>query len=79
MTVTTIIHSYLFVDKDNSEWIGATEPYRDEENGEWVCVDDDHFCGSVTWDATRVPQGTIKKIIGRTLTWEDDYVTISGT
>lgn len=52
--------------RDNSEWIFEHKPERSVENGFW-------------WDASdcvELPQGSIKKLIGRDLTWEDEPVEL---
>ena len=69
--------TYLCVDKDGTERIiecevyckkaGYEKPYRYEEC--WDC--DSH--NDIYID---LPKGTIKKIIGRELTWEDEPVEL---
>ena len=69
--------TYLCVDIDGTERIiecevycergGDEEPYRDEECWDYdphndVCIE--------------LPKGTIKKILGRELTWEDKPVEL---
>lgn len=52
--------------RDNSEWIFEYEPKRLVTIGIW-------------WDhreCIELPQGSIKKLIGRDLTWEDDPVEL---
>ena len=57
--------AYLCVDKDGTECIHSAEPYRDEIV--WAIP---------YWDETaqviELPHGTIAKLIGRELTWEDE-------
>lgn len=56
--------AWLAVDKDGSEFIFDEEPERDEE----------------VWDTNLwyipLPEGSIKKLIGRNLTWDDEPVEI---
>lgn len=48
----------------------------DKANGEfWICPLDDPNWGLIN-TALPLPKGTIKKLIGRELTWEDEAVTI---
>lgn len=52
--------------RDNSEWIFEYEPERSVENGFW-------------WDSNdsvELPKGSIKKLIGRELTWSDEPVEL---
>lgn len=60
--------AWLAVDKDGTECICSTEPYRDWVNFMW-CIENifDSY-------AIRLPKGSIKKLIGRELTWEDEPV-----
>jgi hypothetical protein len=61
--MTTI---WLAVDEDGDEYVYEQAPRRREwvwfSEGEWCCV----------------PKGTIKKLIGRDLTWQDEPVEYSG-
>lgn len=56
---------YLAVDLDGSEWIYAKEPEKKEKY--YVPVSD---------ECIRLPDNTIKRIIGRTLTFKDKPVKI---
>ena len=62
--------AYLAVDEDGTENICSAEPFRDEIV--WVIP---------YWDETaqliELPKGSIAKLIGRELTWEDEPVKIS--
>ena len=54
------------VNKNGSEWIYDSEPLY--ENGVWEVA---------VWDnCVQLPQGTIKKLIGRELTWNDEPVEL---
>lgn len=52
--------AWLAVDMDNKEWTFAIKPYRD----------------SFEWDGSayyvELPKGSIKKLIGKSLTWKDE-------
>lgn len=56
--------AWLALDKENVEIVCDYKPHRIEDT--WDCY------GNIV----ELPQGTIKKIIGRDLTWEDDPVEI---
>lgn len=57
--------AYLCVDKDGMELIGSSCPKRHELTGWW-------FYG----DFVELPHGSITKLIGRELTWEDEPVEL---
>lgn len=62
--------AWLSVDKDGQELIFlGKKPVRWRE--EWVLAEDD------VEDAYELNKGTIKKIIGRGLTWKDEPVEIN--
>ena len=56
--------AYLACDKRGFEWILVDRPYR--ENGYWFCDN----------DTIELPHGSIAKLIGRELTWEDEPVEL---
>lgn len=59
--------AWVAVDKDGNEIIWDSEPVRKENY--WDIVD--------SFDnAVELPKGSIKKLIGRDLTWEDDPVEL---
>ena len=59
--------AWVAVDKDGREFIYECKPIR-HNNGAWQ----DHI-----WDEViELPQGTIKKLIGRELTWNDEPVEL---
>lgn len=59
--------AWLVVDgRDNTEWIFEYKPERCAEKGFW-------------WDyreSVKLPKGSIKKLIGRDITWEDAPVEL---
>lgn len=57
--------AYVAVDKDGSEYIYRYKPKR--EYDEWAYGGDSFI---------KLPQGMIKKMIGRTLTWDDEPVEL---
>lgn len=59
---------WLAVDSDGTECVYSEEPHR--TNRPW--------CGEV-WDGdcTQLPKGTIKSILRRKLTWEDEAVMVN--
>lgn len=60
--------AWVVVDgRDNTEWIYKYKPAREQESGYWWDSD----------DCIELPQGSIKKLIGRDLTWDDDPVEIN--
>ena len=65
--------AWLCVNKDGTEIISPYMPKRDLE--EWDCFSE-NIAG---WDddyGIELPKGSIKKLIGRELTWEDEPVEI---
>ncbi len=62
--------AWLAVDKNGTECICSTKPYRD-----WV---DFMWCIENIFDscAIRLPKGSIEKLIGRELTWNDKPVEL---
>ena len=58
---------WICVDKDGKEYIYSSEPIRDG----------DSFITYVSGDSFReLPKGSIEKLIGRKLTWDDEPVRI---
>lgn len=53
----------------NGEYISTKEPFRDIFNIGYYSFHKDSNC-------VRLPRGTIKKIIGRELKWEDNPVEL---
>ena len=58
--------AWVAVDKNGHEFIFAGRPTRAV-----FYWNEDSF-----WDEVELPQGSIKKLIGRDLTWEDDPVEL---
>lgn len=52
--------------RDNTEWIYQYKPERESDYGYW-------WLGG---ECIELPQGSIKKLIGRDLTWEDEPVEL---
>lgn len=64
--------AYLAVDKDGSELIFMNEPERDRRTGWWYDSDEDTECEG----GIGLPKGSIKKLTGKTLTWNDEPIEI---
>ena len=60
--------AYLAVNKDGREIItdNLRNTHRNERGGYW-------YCGS---QIVELPKGTIEKLIGRTLTWDNEPVEL---
>ncbi len=58
--------AYLAVDRDGAEYIYYNKPFKE-------C--DEYWCDNIPWDI-QLPEGSIKKLIGRELTWDDEPVEI---
>ena len=72
--------AYLTVDKDNTEWIwwDLKPTDRNETTGCWITTDkqiedDDEYI-------SRLPEGEIKRITGKQLSWSDEplYIDLTG-
>ena len=62
--------AWVCVDEDGQEAVFETKPYREFKYNEW-------FRESLYSDEmVRFKKGTIEKIIGRVLTWDDEPVEI---
>lgn len=59
--------AWLAVDSDGSEFQYGYKPIRLNDIGVWEAVNSE-------WDS--LPSGSIEKLIGKKLTWEDDPVEI---
>lgn len=59
---------WLAVDEDGTEWRFNEKPFRDKEENVWMVSDEA--------DIKILPKGTIKKLIGRELKWEDEPVEL---
>ena len=60
--------AWLAVDKDGSEIVYGDKPYRYDWLGEWCC--------EIGVGLVYLPKGTIKKPIGKELTWSDEPVKL---
>ena len=61
--------AWLAVDKNGDESVFNGKPYRVEDGEYWDF--DNH-----RYNYVHLPNGTIKKIIGRELTWKDEPVEL---
>jgi hypothetical protein len=66
MATNTMI--YLAVDKDGTEMIYGMPPKKNQELGWWYHQE----------SCFELPTGTIEKLTGKPLTWEDGYMTYVG-
>ena len=60
--------AWLAVDEDGEEYIYEHKPFRDEILMAWLNVEETNYI--------ILPKGSIKKLIGRELTYEDEPVEI---
>ena len=60
--------AWLAVDKNGDEYVYSCKPYRDCCKGLELWMSDG--------DCVYLPQGFIKKLIGRELTWNDEPVEL---
>lgn len=59
--------AYVATDEDGAEWIYEDEPIRNKNYiGDWACYS----------ESFKLPKGSIEKLIGKKLTWEDDPVEL---
>lgn len=58
---------YFFVDKDGTE--GCNNEIPNRNFSEWLGWEDVYGTSCVI---TTLPKGTIEKVIGKTLTWDDE-------
>ena len=63
--------AYLAVEPNGNELIFSEPPHKCDEYSTcgWFCNDNSSQCVSV-------PRGTIKKITGKTITWEDEPIKL---
>lgn len=65
--------AWLAVDKDNTEIISSVLPLRTEYG--WECCSEN--CGGWVEDySIELPKGSIKKLIGKDITWNDEPIRI---
>lgn len=57
--------AWVAVDMDNTEWIFQEKPFR---------ADDGYWYGDSQF--IYIPEGSIKRLIGRELSWEDNCVEL---
>ena len=62
--------AWLAVDKDGTECICNTEPYRDWVDFKW-CIEN-----LPESNAVKLPKGSIKKLIGKELSFADESVEL---
>lgn len=65
--------AWLAVDKSGDEYIYDYEPVR-ASNFYWIMDCDKH--GEFIGESVELPKGSVKKLIGRDLTWDDEPVEI---
>ena len=60
--------AYAAVDKNKDEWVYSEKPHKNKRDSSevWSCND----------DAVYLPKGSIEKLIGKKLTWEDEPVEL---
>ena len=61
--------AWLAIDKDGTEFIYDFKPVRPFNGNKWDIATDSSWY-------INLPKGTIEKIIGKNLTWEDEPVKI---
>lgn len=65
--------AWLTVDGLGIEWIFAAKPHRIKDCQSWEIPYKDTY---VLTDTIELPKGTIEKLIGRKLTWNDEPVKL---
>ena len=75
--------AWVAVDKDGKEWIFIYKPYREDNNRSLYKLYDpsywsDGYVSEYGNEDTGIllPKGSIKKLIGRDLTWENSSVEL---
>ena len=71
-------NSYVAVDKNGQECIYEGYPERDNKLGAWFPAK--NVCGDGSYNDPcyiELPDGSIEKLIGRKLTWEDNAVELT--
>ena len=63
--------AYLAVEPNGNELIFSEMPCRIDEHS--TCG---WFCSSNSTQCVNVPRGTIKKITGKSITWEDEPIKL---
>ena len=65
--------AWVAVDKDGTEWICEDKPLREPLFDDGYTFDSAWVAGS---DQVQLPKGSIFKLIGRELTWNDNPVEL---
>ena len=60
--------AYVAVDKDGTNVIYGDKPKRKDSHWLWLCGEETVY----------LPKGSIEKLIGKKLTWEDEPVELKG-
>lgn len=66
--------AYVAVDEDGTEAVFEKKPFRGKKQWgtpSWDVYDDNAF-----YDFVVLPKGTIKKIIGRELSWQEEPIKL---
>lgn len=66
--------AWLAADEDG-EWLFKHKPKR-AESGDWWYVNARAANTNLDWELAKLAHGEIKRMIGRTLTWNDEPVEI---
>lgn len=66
--------AWLAIDRECKEWIFSNKPQRLSSKGEWIDEVFEDYIRFIT--DIELPKGTIKKLIGRDLTWQDEPVEL---
>lgn len=64
--------AWLAVDESGKEYVSVSKPCRIWPLGAWSVSCENNFDVNVV----ELPKGSIKKLIGRELTWEDEPVEL---
>ncbi len=67
--------SWVAVEQDGCEIVFPEKPHRMEDCGFWNYMEDVGAEVEITIEVD-LPKGSIKKLIGKDLTWEDDPVEL---
>ena len=67
MSESKKINAWVAVDADGSEWVFTNHPERDIRELMWLANGNNY---------TELPKGSIKALIGRELTWNDEPVEL---
>ena len=69
--------AYGAVDKDGQEGLYNRKPFRTDNQGDKTAEEKTHWCPPEyrNW-GIYVPKGSIEKLIGKKMTWEDEPVEL---